>query len=295
MKRVVFLSLLVMLLTSRLTTAQTPTPTPAAAPTPSAVPPLINYQGMLTDADGKPLAGAKKLEFNLYDKPIDGTLIWGPQTFDNVYLGNGRFNVILGTTDAAGRGIVTAFNASNRYLSMKVGEPGADLAGVKELVPRQQLLSAPYAIQAEYALHGVPTGTIVAYYANTAPEGWLLCNGQTIPNESKYAKLRELVGGSTPNLQDRFIVGKGSRNLGQIGGEETHTLTIAEMPTHDHINGVFRFLLTVDGVCTVIQCDGNSTGLEPTLNRRGDILAQGGNQPHNNMPPYMTLNYIIKY
>lgn len=203
MKRVVFLGLLVMLLTSRLTTAQTPTPTPAAAPTPSAVPPLINYQGMLTDADGKPLAGTKKLEFNLYDKPIDGTLIWGPQTFDNVYLGNGRFNVILGTTDAAGRAIVKVFDASNRYLGMKVGEPGADLAGVKELVPRQQLLSAPYAIQAEYALHGVPAGTITAFAGPAAnlPTGWLLCNGGAVKSQD-YPKLYAAIGTAWGNGSD---------------------------------------------------------------------------------------------
>ncbi len=110
----------------------------------TSVPPLINYQGMLTDADGKPMIGTKKLEFNIYDSATGGTIIWGPQIFNTVPLINGKFNVILGTTDTAGRSIVEAFGAKDRYLGIKV-DTGA------ELVPRQQILSAPYAIKAEYA------------------------------------------------------------------------------------------------------------------------------------------------
>ncbi|RLC20751.1 MAG: hypothetical protein DRI57_04080 [Deltaproteobacteria bacterium] len=110
----------------------------------TSVPPLINYQGMLTDADGKPMTGTKKLEFNIYDSATGGTKIWGPQIFNTVPLISGKFNVILGTTDTTGRSIVEAFGEKDRYLGIKV-ETGA------ELVPRQQILSAPYAIQAEHA------------------------------------------------------------------------------------------------------------------------------------------------
>jgi len=113
----------------------------------TSVPPLINYQGMLTDADGNPMTGTtKKLEFNIYDSATGGTKIWGPQIFDPVPLINGKFNVILGTTDTTGRSIVEAFGAKDRYLGIKV-DTGAELA------PRQQILSAPYAIQAERASH----------------------------------------------------------------------------------------------------------------------------------------------
>jgi len=110
----------------------------------TSVPPLINYQGMLTDADGKPMTGTKKLEFNIYDSATSGTKIWGPQIFNTVPLINGKFNVILGTTDNDGNSIVEAFGAKDRYLGIKV-DTGA------ELVPRQQILSAPYAIKSEYA------------------------------------------------------------------------------------------------------------------------------------------------
>ncbi len=111
----------------------------------TSVPPLVNYQGMLADADGKPLTGTKKIEFNLYDAATGGNKVWGPQIFGSVPLVNGMFNVILGTTDTAGRSIADAFGGKDRYLGIKVGD-GAELA------PRQQILSTPFAIQAEYAV-----------------------------------------------------------------------------------------------------------------------------------------------
>ncbi len=110
----------------------------------ASVPPLINYQGMLTDADGNPLTGTKNLEFNLYDAATGGNKIWGPQIFNSVPLISGQFNVILGTTDTAGRSIVDAFASNNRYLGIRVNDG-------QELSPRQQILSAPYAIQAGVA------------------------------------------------------------------------------------------------------------------------------------------------
>lgn len=108
------------------------------------VPPLVNYQGMLTDADGNPMSGTKQLEFNLYDAASGGNKIWGPQVFNSVPLVGGKFNVILGTTDNSGRSISEAFTEKERYLGIKVNNGS-------ELAPRQQILSAPFALQAEHA------------------------------------------------------------------------------------------------------------------------------------------------
>ncbi|QTA90639.1 Uncharacterized protein dnm_067000 [Desulfonema magnum] len=110
----------------------------------ASVPPLVNYQGMLTDADGKPLTGTKKIEFNLYDAATGGTKFWGPQIFSSVPLVNGMFNVILGEKDEEKRLITDAFESSGRYLGIKVNDGD-------ELFPRQQILSTPYAIRAEKA------------------------------------------------------------------------------------------------------------------------------------------------
>jgi len=110
----------------------------------ASVPQLINYQGMLTDANGSFMTGTRKLTFNIYDAATGGDVIWGPQIFDSVPLINGRFNVILGTTDTTGRPISKAFGAKDRYIGIKIDSNA-------EIAPRQQLLSAPYAIQASKA------------------------------------------------------------------------------------------------------------------------------------------------
>ncbi|GEM_PF-4533473 len=107
------------------------------------VPPLVNYQGMLTDSEGKPLTGTKKITFNLYDSTVAVASVWGPQIFENVPLINGMFNVILGTADTSGRPLADAFGAKDRYLGITVDG--------KEILPRQQILSTPFAIKAEQA------------------------------------------------------------------------------------------------------------------------------------------------
>lgn len=73
-----------------------------------------------------------------------GNLVWGPQSFATVPIINGRFNVILGTTDSLGRSIAEAFNAANRYLGIKVNS-------LTELAPRQQILTTAYAVQSNVA------------------------------------------------------------------------------------------------------------------------------------------------
>jgi len=108
------------------------------------VPSLINYQGMLTDSDGKSIEGAKKLEFNIFDSESGGTNIWGPQIFSHVPVIKGMFNVILGTTDVNGRPIRNAFNSEHRYLAIKVGDN-------MNIMPRQRVLSTPYSLIANVA------------------------------------------------------------------------------------------------------------------------------------------------
>jgi hypothetical protein len=140
----------------------------------TSVPPLINYQGMLTDADGKPMTGTKNLEFNIYDAAGSGTKIWGPQIFNAVPLISGKFNVILGTTDTSGRSIAESFGSKERYLGIKVNN-GA------ELVPRQQILSAPFAIQAEHSLKADVSNTVEGTNLYVNPDDGNVGIGTTTP------------------------------------------------------------------------------------------------------------------
>ncbi|HEY9629385.1 MAG TPA: tail fiber protein [Coleofasciculaceae cyanobacterium] len=152
----------------------------------------------------------------------------------------------------------------------------------------------------------VPTGEVKMFAGPTAPPGFLVCDGTPI-NRTTYSTLFSVIGttygagnGSTtfnlPNLSGRTVLGTGSsgtagataHTLGQKGGEETHVLTIPEMPVHSHtvadgaLDSVRAFL---GGIQTNQSNYGASNGL---------VNNTGGNAPHNNLPPYVAMNYIIK-
>lgn len=120
---------------------------------------------------------------------------------------------------------------------------------------------------------GVPVGTIVIWSgtAEDIPDGWALCDGQD----------------GRPDLRDKFVLGAGTAHaVGATGGEETHTLTVEEMPTHSHRLSIGQ-LNTTPYIATA-GTNQNSTGTD------FESKGTGGSQPHNNMPPYYALCYIIK-
>jgi microcystin-dependent protein len=183
-------------------------------------PPLVNYQGKLTDADGKPLAGSHKLSFSIYTAETDGTQVWGPQVFNDVSIIDGYFNVIL-RSDTDGRSISDAFASENAYLEITIGDG-------PPLPTRQRILSAPYAIQADKAtkadramMNGVPPGAIVMWSGSIGdiPDGWALCDGNL----------------GTPDLLDRFILGTvEGEDPGETGGASSYALSIEQLPSHTH-------------------------------------------------------------
>jgi hypothetical protein len=155
------------------------------------VPALINYQGQLTDVSGAPLPTADYvLTFSIYDADRDGVRVWGPQVFDGasgqghgpkIPVVQGFFNVMLGAVDTNGVSIKDAFKATNRFVEIKVGNNNA-------MTPRQQVLSAPFAIKAESAEKlttpgGVSTAAVsVAGNGNvgigtTSPQSRLVVDG----------------------------------------------------------------------------------------------------------------------
>jgi hypothetical protein len=251
------------------------------------VPKMINYQGKLTNTDGTLIDTTISMTFSIYPDSIGTDSLWS-ETQSSVVVENGVFSVLLGSANEIPYSV---FDGSVRYLGVKVGNDS-------EMVPRRAIMSVGYAYRsvfadtAGYTQSGIPSGVIVMWSGSIAniPAGWALCDGTN----------------GTPDLRDKFIksVPNASTNPGQTGGASTHdhgaetgnhTLTIAEMPAHNHFGTFGRY-------CQV--------GDPPNIAGYGNIAvdpytvavpSQGGDQPHShpisadsNLPPYYELAFIMK-
>lgn len=149
------------------------------------------------------------------------------------------------------------------------------------------------------------------FAGNFAPRGWAFCNGQLLPisqNTALFSLIGTTYGGDgrsttqLPNLQGRAPMhpGRGpgltTRRLGESGGVETVTLSEAQMASHDHAAQASeedgRFLTPENmylGAGSTIYATGtsNATLADQTL------LDTGGSQPHDNLQPFLTINFII--
>lgn len=154
-------------------------------------------------------------------------------------------------------------------------------------------------------------GEIRQFAGNFAPAGWAFCDGQLMPiseNETLFNLIGTTYGGdgqstfAAPGLNGRVPMHMGTLNgttyqIGETGGAEAVTLTTAQIPNHTH-NALGASVGTAD------RGDGNvwaeSKGAKPyvagpatTLMNANAIGASGGSQPHDNMIPFVGLNYII--
>ncbi|MFQ5524659.1 MAG: phage tail protein [Thermoanaerobaculia bacterium] len=159
------------------------------------------------------------------------------------------------------------------------------------------------------------TAEIRIFAGNFAPRGWAFCNGQLLPvsqNTALFSLIGTIYGGdgrtttALPNLKGRAPMhpGRGpgltSRRLGQRGGVESVTLTEAQIPNHTHTprgsdtaansnspTNTATSRPSGRGAGWYINNDGN-------VNMRSGALANtGGGQAHNNMQPFLAMNFII--
>ena len=149
-------------------------------------------------------------------------------------------------------------------------------------------------------------GEIRLFTFQFAPKGWALCNGQLLPinqNQALFSLLGTTYGGDgrvnfgLPDLQGRVPIHMGnSHTLGERGGEQAHTLSISEIPTHVHAlnatngNGVVNNPNNnlIGAVNNMFTQSGTAVGFDPT-----SVTTIGGSQAHLNMEPFLGLNFSI--
>jgi len=139
-----------------------------------------------------------------------------------------------------------------------------------------------------------------------APKGWALCNGQLLPinqNQALFSLLGTTFGGdgrvnfALPDLRARTPIHVGDgHTLGEKGGEQAHTLSIAELPTHTHVAMAQPALGTqlppvgafLSQASNVYRTPDSLISLQP-----GTLGNVGGSQAHLNMQPFLTLSFCI--
>lgn len=140
-----------------------------------------------------------------------------------------------------------------------------------------------------------------------APKNWAFCNGQLLPinqNQALFSLLGTMYGGdgvstfALPDFRGRRPVSFGNAYpLGNRAGTETHTLSAAEIPAHAHAlhvsnaaasNATLQNGYLAASTVDAPYSDGTLVGAS-----NGMVLPNSGSQPHNNLPPYLAVNFVI--
>jgi microcystin-dependent protein len=139
-----------------------------------------------------------------------------------------------------------------------------------------------------------------------APKGWALCNGQLLPinqNQALFSLLGTTFGGdgrvnfALPDVRGRVPIHVGSgHTLGERGGEQAHTLSIAELPTHTHVANANSSNATTPIAIANLLAAANNLYAPPTnLTTLSTTMVPnvGGSQAHLNMQPFLVLSFCI--
>ena len=261
------------------------------------VPNEIRYNGKLKEYRTE-VNATKTMNFKIYNQLTGGTAKWESGN-QSVVVSSGIFSVVLNPD--------IDWRQKDCYLEIEIEN--------KKLEPREKLTAVPYSLHSnttesatvkensefsvtvgsdkkfvvdsngakeiigttEYFM--VPKGAIIIWSGAVSdiPTGWVLCDGTN----------------GTPDLRDRFVLGAGHNySVGATGGENEHILTIDEMPKHSH-----KYTSPLQGDDNTGLANGNHYNKEafmhPTIDGENTEIT-GGSQPHNNMPPYYALCYIMK-
>ena len=157
-------------------------------------------------------------------------------------------------------------------------------------------------------------GEIRMFAGNFAPNGWMFCDGQLLPiaeNETLFQLIGTTYGGdgeetfALPNLQSRIPIhmgsgGESSYVLAETGGVESVTLTVQQIPVHTHAMLVSTDAATSNNAGGAVLGTGNTVSIFKPLvvppvspMAAQSITPVGGSQPHDNMQPFLCINFVI--
>jgi microcystin-dependent protein len=151
-------------------------------------------------------------------------------------------------------------------------------------------------------------GEIRMFAGNFAPAGWMFCDGQLLPiseNETLFQLIGTTYGGdgestfALPNLQSRVPIHQGNGFiLAEQGGVEDVTLTLQQIPTHTHSVQASLNAGNASAPANNLTAQNASVTIyraqDPVANMNAQaVSASGGSQPHTNLQPYLTINFII--
>lgn len=261
---------------------------------------------------GKTERGAGYVFLRTREYPNGEVIYWEGGSIDN------GMHVVKGNAQ------VQAFGASydaytSRWLAPGIGDEiydwsdFVDVKNMRELMKEIADLNA--AIASVHKETSEPLGVVKMWAGTNTPDGYALCDGSALSKES-YSELHETIGDvfntardrngnrfetpgeglfRLPDLRGRFIVGQSANDddyntIGGTGGEKKHALKIAEMPSHSH---------GIDGEETDKTGYGTSHNPATWIMDCNEVApykteATGGNEAHENRPPYYVLAYIMR-
>jgi microcystin-dependent protein len=230
-----------------------------------------DYLGLRFDIDGVPIASSLGLVAITADggllNTITTTFEWTGTTGDHE--AKLAYGVYYGAGTASGRHDIMPPRYTIIDVTPGSGTGGGSSSGSGTVVSQD-------------------VGVISMWGDAPIPATHLLCDGSPVPAGAEYDALRAMYPNGLPDLRDRFVVGaSATRKIGDSGGEATHTLTIEEMPSHSHAN----YVGWNTGEDALPVWDGQSTKAVYGLQTTGGPT--GGGQPHNNLPPFYALCFII--
>ncbi|MFL6335782.1 MAG: phage tail protein [Pyrinomonadaceae bacterium] len=154
-------------------------------------------------------------------------------------------------------------------------------------------------------------GEIRMFAGNFAPAGWAFCNGALIPiseNDTLFTLIGTTYGGdgqetfALPNLQSRVPMHQGTNGgqtftIGEMAGVETVTLGVQQIPVHTHLLLCSTSLASTQtpggNVAAQAAAAAYTSASSPILMNSQSVTPVGGSQPHENMQPYLCINFII--